>query len=251
MFCNKIRDRPQRNILLENLFLWKPYTMRYGGHSIERFETIFTGPNLSDVIHRIKNRQTHIQTLQMSLKKLLSTIEDQELYSEKSKNYLIEVDRLNEKLENFVERLKICERKIKSQSITFRNLVNNYHILLRDNNNPKSFKQEGGAFIILCEKLSVIDIESIERIKTINEQLIVSDLNLISKYQTDKLKNLIIKDNSGFIDDYILSDINYRRNILQEKQKQIAELYLIIKNHPFHSFYSEQHGTSNIYDQFF
>ncbi len=244
MFCNKTTDRPQRNILLENIFLWKPYTMRYGGNSIERLETVFSGPNLSDAIHRIENRRTHIQALQTTLKISLSTIKDRDFYSNNSKNYLDEADRLNEKLKTFIKGLRTCERKIKLQTITLRNLVNNYRTLLRDSICQKSSKQEAASFILLCEKLSAFDEKTIQHIKTINEQLIINNLDLISKYQADKLKNLVIKESSTFVDDVILQDIAYRRYILQEKQKQITELYLISSNHPFHAFYHEQHQSA-------
>ncbi len=244
MFCTKSNDRPQRNLLLENVFLWKPYTMRYGGHSIERLETVFNGPNLSDAIYRMENRRTHIQTLQATLKKSLSTVADRDLYSTHSEQYLAEADRLNEKLETFVQRLRACERTIKSQSITLRSLVNNYRTLLRDNLGRKLSKQEGASFILLCEKLSASNFDAIERIKTVNEQMIITDPNLISKYQTDRLKNIGTKESTVVVND-ILDDITYRRKILHEKQKQIAELYLISKNHPFHTFYLEQHQSAS------
>lgn len=241
MFCNKTTDRPQRNILLENMFLWKPYAMRYGGNSTERFETIFNGPNLSDIIHRIENRRTHIQALQITLKSSLLNIRDPEFLFDQTKTYLTEADYLNEKLETFIQQLKSCERKIKSQSITFRNLVNNYRSILRDSQWLKPSKQEAAAFIVLCEKLSALDQQSIEFIKTTDEQKIITDINLITKYQANKFKNLVIKESTAFIDDEILTDIRFRRNLLQEKQKYIAELYLIAANHPFHVYYTEQH----------
>lgn len=244
MFCNKTTDRPQRNILLENIFLWKPYTMRYGGNSTERLETIFSGPNLSNIIHRIENRRTHIQALQTTLKNSLLNIQDREFYVDHSKDYLIEADRLVEKLETFIKQLKICERKLKLQPITLRNLVNNYRSLLRDSICKPSSKQEAASFIHLCENLSALDQDSIEYIKTTNEQVIINDVNLIAKYQANKLKNLVVKESSAFIDDEVIGDITYRRNTLQEKQKQIAELYLISVNHPFHAYYKEQHQNA-------
>lgn len=214
--------------------------MRYGGHSTERLETIFNGPNLSDAIHRMENRRTHIQALQTTLKMSLSMIRERELYSDNNEHYLTEADRLNDKLEIFVTRLRTCERRIKSQAISFRSLVTNYRTLLRDSICRRPTKQEAASFILLCEKLSAMDFETIERMKTIDEQSIISDPNLISKYQVNELKNMVIKESSPFVDD-LLRDIAYRRNTIQDKQKSIAELYMISSNNPFQAFYLEQH----------
>ncbi|CAF1100104.1 unnamed protein product [Rotaria sordida] len=240
MFCNKTDDRPQRNILLENIFLWKPYTMRYGAHSTERMETIFNGPNLSDAIHRIENRRTHIQTLQTTLKMRLSTVTDTNYYSDKSKYYLIAAEQLSGKLETFIRRLRTCERNIKSQSVTFRTLVNNYRKLLRDSICQKSSKQEAASFILVCEKLSASDYETIERMMSMNEQVIITESNFISMYNANKLKDISLKESIACVND-ILEDINYRRNILQEKQQQVTELYLNSINHPFHTYYVQQY----------
>lgn len=85
--------------------------MRYGGHSVERLETIFNGPNLSDAIHRMENRRTHIQALQKTLQTSLSMIRDETFDDEITQRYLHEADVLNEKLDIFVNDLKKCERR--------------------------------------------------------------------------------------------------------------------------------------------
>ncbi|CAF0818086.1 unnamed protein product [Rotaria sp. Silwood1] len=243
MFCNKTGDRPKRNILLENIFLWKPYTIRYGAHSTERIETIFNAPNLSDAIHRIENRRTHIQTLQTTLKMRLSTLTETDSHSDKSTYYLIAADQLSGKLETFITRLRICERNIISQSVSFRTLVNNYRKLLRDSICQKSSKQEAASFILICEKLSASDYENIERMMTMNEQLIITESNLISIYNANKLKDITVKESIACVTD-ILEDIVYRRSILQEKQQQVADLYLNSINHPFHTYYVHQHQNA-------
>ena len=253
LFCNQTNDRPRRNLLLENLFLWKPYTMRYGRHSTERVETIYNGTNLSDVIRRIENHRIHILALQITLRTSLSLINERGSYSGSAKEYLAEADRLNEKLESFVKRLKVCERTLKSQPITLKNLVNQYRIFLRESLHLKGVKQEAASFILLCEGLSALDTDAIERMKTVDEQTIISNLDFITKYQADRLKTMIIQENSSFIDD-IIRDVIYRRTTLQDKQKPIAELYLMTFNHPFHVFYLEQYEAAtkmvNFFDEY-
>ncbi|CAF1403400.1 unnamed protein product [Rotaria magnacalcarata] len=212
IFCKKTNDRPQRNILLENIFLWKPYTNRYSAHSTECIETIFNGPNLSGVIHRIENRRTHIKVLQTTLKRRLSTIADQDSYSNETKSYLGTADHLIDKLESFITQLRTCERNIRSQAITFRALTNNYRTLLRDSICEKPSKQEAASFILLCAKLCVADYDTIEQsITCVND---------------------------------ILEDIGYRRRIIEGKQQQIAEFYLNISCHPFRFFYTVQHDNA-------
>ncbi|CAF2554690.1 unnamed protein product [Rotaria sp. Silwood2] len=243
MFCNKTDNRPQRNILLENIFLWKPYTMRYGAHSTERIETIFNGPNLSDAIHRIENRRIHIQTLQATLKMRLSTVTDIDSYSDNTNRYLMVADQLSNKLETFIIRLRMCERNIISQSVSFRALVNNYRKLLRDSICQKSSKQEAASFILLCEKLSASDYEAIERMMTMNEQLIITESNFIFMYNANKLNDITFKESIACVND-ILEDIAYRRSILQEKQQHVTDLYLNSINHPFHKYYVQQHQNA-------
>lgn len=233
LFCNQTTDRPRRNLLLENLFLWKPYTIRYGRHSTERLETIYNGTNLSDVIRRMENHRTHILALQITLRRSLFLINERDSYFGNAKEYLNEADRLNEKLESFVKRLKTCERAIKSQANTLKNLVNQYRIYLRESLHLKGVKQEAASFILLCERLSSLDIDAIERIKTIDEQTIITNPDYIVKYQADRLKMAVIPENSAFVDD-IIRDVNYRRSILQEKQKSIAELQLQTMAYAFH-----------------
>ncbi|UJR36159.1 hypothetical protein I4U23_028893 [Adineta vaga] len=239
MFCTKTNDRPKRNVLLENVFLWKPYTMRYGAQSTERLETIFNGPNLSDAIRRIESRRTHIQALQMTLKQSLITLGDKDTLLNNNP-HLIEAEQLNEKLDSFMKQLRSCERKIKEQSISLRGLINNYRTLLRDSHCKKSSKQEAASFILLCEKLSASDYKVIEHIMTSDEQSIVTNPNLISLYQVDRLKNLVVKESLAFVN-HILQDIVYRRDILQEKLQHVTDLYLNSINHPFRTIFSEQH----------
>ncbi|CAM2722796.1 unnamed protein product [Rotaria socialis] len=243
IFCKKTNDRPQRNILLENIFLWKPYTNRYGAHSTERIETIFNGPNISDAIHRIENRRTHIKMLQATLQKRLSTIVDQDSYSDETKSYLRTADHLIDKLESFITQLRACERNIRSQAITFRALINNYRALLRDSICEKPSKQEAASFIVLCAKLCVADYDTIERMISIDEQSIITDPNYISMYAANKLKDMIFKESITCVND-ILEDIGYRRRIIEEKQQQIAEFYLNTSCHPFRFFYTVQHDNA-------
>ena len=253
LFCNQTNDRPRRNILLENIFLWKPYTMRYGRHSTERLETVFNGTNLSDAIRRMENHRTHIQALQTTLRTSLSMINGRDFHSNNADEYLMEADRLNEKLESFVNRLRTLERAIKSQAITLKNLVNQYRVLLRESLGLKGVKHEAASFILLCERISARDSDAIEQMKTIDEQTIITNPNFISIYHVDRLKSMIIQENSVFVDE-LIRDIVDRRDILQDKQKPIAELYLIASNHPFHVFYLEQyqHATTmvNAFDEY-
>ncbi|CAF1449025.1 unnamed protein product [Adineta ricciae] len=239
MFCMKTNDRPQRNILLENVFLWKPYTMRYGAQSTERLETIFNGPNLSDAIRRIESRRTHIQALQNTLKQNMTILGDNEQSSD-AKAYLMEAEQLSEKLTSFVKQLRLCERNLKGESVTLRGLTNRYRTYLRDSLCKKPSKQEAASFILLCEKLSALDHEAIEQVMTEDEEITINNPNLIALYQADRLKTFVVKESLVFVND-ILQDITYRQNILDDKLQNVAHLYFNSANHPFRTFFSEQH----------
>jgi len=246
MFCNKATQRPQRNVLLENLFLWKPYAMRYGGQSVEQLETVFSRPKLSDCIRRIENRRTHIETLQKTLRTSLSLISNVDFNDEDAQDYLCEADVLTKKLTCFINDLRKCERAIQSQLITFRNLVLEYRALLRDILSNKTFKQDAASFLLLCIKLSTVDNEKIEEIKTTSNQILLNQsADLFDKYRITILKNFDNpKESSEFVDE-ILRDIIFRRETLEDKLKEIDEQSLLTSNHPYESYFREQYQNAN------